>query len=111
MTGVQTCALPIYGRLILLGDKGMVYCLKPDSGETIWSHQLPKSNRQYSSSPIVAGGNIYCVREDGMTFVLADGVEPKVVSENRLSGNVVATPVFANGNIYLRSFETLYCIR
>ena len=99
------------GRLILLGDKGMVYCLKPDSGETIWTHQLPKSNRQYSSSPIVAGGNIYCVREDGMTFVLADGAEPKVVSENRLSGNVVATPVFANGNIYLRSFETLYCIR
>ncbi len=99
------------GRLILLGDKGMVYCLKPDSGETIWSQQLPKSNRQYSSSPVAANGNIYCVREDGMTFVLADASEPKIVSENRLEGNIVATPVFANDGIYIRSFESLYCIR
>jgi outer membrane protein assembly factor BamB len=99
------------GRLYLLGDKGMVYCLKPDSGETIWSHQLPKSNRQYSSSPIVANGNLYCTREDGVTFVLADGAEPKVVSENRLDGNIVATPICVNDRIYIRSFESLYCIR
>ncbi len=99
------------GRLYLLGDKGLVYCLKPDSGETIWTHPLPKSNRQYSSSPIVANSNLYCTREDGVTFVLADGVEPKVVSENRLDGNIVASPVFANNSIYLRSFESLYCIR
>ncbi len=99
------------GRLYLLADKGMVYCLKPDSGETIWSFQLPKSNRQYSSSPIVANGNLYCTREDGMAYVMAEGVEPKVVSENRLDGNIVATPVFANNSIYIRSFESLYCIR
>ena len=72
---------------------------------------LPKSNRQYSSSPIVANGNLYCTREDGVTFVLADGVEPKVVSENRLDGNIVATPIFVDNSIYIRSFESLYCIR
>ncbi len=99
------------GRLVLLGDKGMVYCLKPDTGETIWSHQLPKSNKQYSSSPIAANGNIYCTREDGTTFVLADAMEARVISENRLNGNIVATPVFANDSIYIRSFESLYCIR
>ena len=104
---------PTIGKhgLYLLGDKGMVHCLKPESGETIWSHQLPKSNRAYSSSPIVANGCVYCIREDGMAFVVADADEPKVVSENRLDGNIVATPVFANNRIYIRSFESLYCIQ
>lgn len=97
--------------LYLLGDKGMLYCLKPDSGETIWSQQLPKSNRQYSSSPIVANGNIYCVREDGVTFVVSDAAEPKIVGENKLDGNMVATPVFVDNRLYLRSFEALYCIQ
>ena len=99
------------GRLYLLGDKGLVSCLNPTTGETKWSYQLPKSNRQYSSSPIVANGQIYCVREDGVTFVLAEADEAKLVSENRLDGNVVATPVFADNRIYLRSFEALYCIQ
>ena len=104
---------PTIGKrwLYLLGDKGMVYCLKPDTGETIWTHQLPKSNRAYSSSPIVANGCLYCVREDGMAFVMSDADEPKVVSENRLDGNFVATPVFANNRIYIRSYESLYCIQ
>ena len=46
-----------------------------------------------------------------MTFVLADGPEPKIIGENRLNGNMVATPVFANGSVFIRSFEALYCIR
>ncbi len=104
------------GKLFLLGDKGLVSCIKPESGETLWSQQLPKSNRQYSSSPVVANGYLYCVREDATTFVLSeDGAlvpnsESKVWGENRLSGTAVATPVFANDRIYLRTFEALYCI-
>jgi outer membrane protein assembly factor BamB len=105
------------GKLFLLGDKGLVSCLKPETGETLWSQQLPKSNRQYSSSPIVANGYLYCVREDATTFVLSeDGAlvpnsESRIWSENKLSGNAVATPVFANDRVFLRTFEALYCIR
>lgn len=99
------------GRLYLLGDKGMVHCLNPVSGESIWEFQLPKSNRPYSSSPIAANGHVYCTREDGTTFVLADEMEPKLVAENKLDGNVVATPIFADNRVYIRSFESLYCIR
>jgi outer membrane protein assembly factor BamB len=97
------------GKIILLGDKGLVTCLKPDSGDTIWSQQLPKSNRQFSSSPIVADGKIYCTREDATTFVLSKTGE--LLNTNKLEGNAVATPVFANGNVYLRTFESLYAIQ
>ena len=98
------------GKLYLLGDKGLVSCLKPESGETLWTKQLPKSGRQYSSSPIVANGLIYCTREDATTFVISESDSGKLISENKLDGNAVATPVFAINRIYLRTFESLYCI-
>jgi len=96
-------------KIFVLGDKGIVTCMNPSSGETIWTQQLPKSNRQFSSSPVVAGGSLYCTREDGTCFVLkADSGD--LIATNKVSGNVVATPVFSKNRIYLRSYETLYCI-
>jgi len=99
------------GRIYLLGDKGLVTCLKPETGEAIWSKQLPKSNKAYSSSPIIANNHLYCTREDATTFVLSESEAGNLVSENKLDGNAVATPVFAGNRIYLRTFESLYCIQ
>ena len=99
------------GRIYLLGDKGLVTCLKPDSGEIVWTTQLPKSNRQFSSSPIVADGKLFCTREDATTFVLSLENEGQIVSTNKLEGNAVATPVFAENKIFLRTFEAIYAIK
>ena len=101
------------GMLYLLGDKGLITCMQLESGEVVWSEQLPKSSKPFSSSPIIANGRIYCVREDATTFVLSQGAEKpgELLSENKLDGNAVATPVFANNRIYIRTFEFLYCIQ
>jgi len=73
---------------------------------------LPKSNKAYSSSPLAAGGHLYCTREDAVTFVLG-GIEegkPKLVQQNDLEGLAVATPIALGGRIYLRTYESLFCI-
>jgi hypothetical protein len=94
-----------------LGDKGLVSCLRAKDGSVVWQEQLPKSNRAFSSSPILAGDHLYCVREDATTFVIdVSGEAGKVISQNKLDGQAVATPVFINNRIYLRTFEALYCI-
>ncbi|MFY7877269.1 MAG: PQQ-binding-like beta-propeller repeat protein, partial [Pirellula sp.] len=99
------------GKIYLLGDKGLVSCLKPDSGEAAWTTQLPKSNQQFSSSPIVANGKLYCTREDATTFVLSLEKEGQIIGTNKLEGNAVATPVFAEDKIFLRTFEAIYAIK
>lgn len=100
------------GRVYLLGDKGKVTCLEPKTGEIIWEHQLPKSNRAFSSSPIIAGGKMYCTREDATTFVVKgiDEGKPEQEGENALDGFAVATPVFVGRSIFIRTYESLYCI-
>lgn len=100
-----------HGMLLVLGDKGLVTCLKPESGEIIWTQQLPKSSRQFSSSPVIANGNLYCTREDATTFVLSIQDAGKMISTNKLEGTAVATPVFVDNRIFLRTFEALYAIK
>jgi outer membrane protein assembly factor BamB len=98
------------GRVYLCTDKGKVVCLNIATGDTIWTGELEKNRNAYSSSPILAGGSLYVTREDGMTFVLKDGETFDVVASNNLGEFTVATPVFANSRVYLRTADHLYCV-
>ena len=101
----------VAGKAYVCTDKGEVSCLDVQTGKTLWTGALEKNRNAFSASPILAGGNIYLIREDGKTFVVAQGDAFKIVAENELDGEfVVASPVFADGRIYLRTLESLYCI-
>jgi outer membrane protein assembly factor BamB len=97
-------------ELFVLGDKGKVSCLELSTGEIKWDLELPKNRAAYSSSPVLADGKLYCVREDATTFVV-DVAKHEVIAENRLEGNTVATPAFANDHIYFRTYDELICIQ
>ena len=106
----------IDNKIYICGDngkrRGQLTCLDLASGEKIWELTLPRSRSSYSASPILAGGKLYVTREDGVTFVVEPGEKPQVVAENRLADEfTAATPVFTNGQILIRTFEHLYCIR
>lgn len=98
-------------RFYNLNDKGEVSCHDVATGKTLWSGLLEKHRRNFSASPVLADGKLYCTREDGKTFVLAAGDEFKVLAANELTEEmVVATPVLVDGVILIRGLEHLYCI-
>lgn len=97
-------------KIYISGDRGEVACLDASTGETIWTHRLPRNRYAYSSSPIIAGGLLYVTREDGTTFVLRTGTETELVATNALRENTYATPVFVDGKVYLRTSDWLFCI-
>ena len=96
----------------MLTDKGVLACLNSANGEVVWESQLEKTRHAYSASPVLAGGNLYAIREDGTTFVAAAGDAFQWVATNSLGDGqtVVATPVFVDGRILIRTFDGLYCI-
>jgi outer membrane protein assembly factor BamB len=99
------------GRVYLCSDRGDFYCLQANSGKILWQGRLERSGgAAYSSSPIIADGKIYCTREDGLTTVLELTDTFKVLATNRIDEFVVASLAFADGRIYLRTAEHLYCI-
>lgn len=99
------------GRAFVCTDKGDLAAVDVHTGKKLWTGQVERNRNAYSSSPIVADGKLYITREDGKTFVLSAGDEFKVLGENELAGEfTVATPVFADGRIYIRTLDNLYCI-
>jgi outer membrane protein assembly factor BamB len=99
------------GRVYIGTDRGEVACLDPANGKQIWRGTLERSGTTYSSSPVVAGGHIYFTREDGTTIVLKAGDTFQVVGTNRMNGEyIVATPVFVDGRVLVRTYAHLYCI-
>tara|TARA_Y100000758_G_scaffold263189_2_gene202005 strand:+ start:1191 stop:2495 length:1305 start_codon:yes stop_codon:yes gene_type:complete len=97
-------------RAFVCSDRGRLTCLDVKTGKAIWSGQAEKNRQGFSSSPILAGGRIYITREDGKTFVVDSGDSFKVVAANELGEFTVATPIFSQGQILLRTTEHLYCI-
>jgi outer membrane protein assembly factor BamB len=116
-TGVYVPSMLVHeNHLFLVTDNGIAQCWKPDTGEEVWRGRLRGT---FSSSPVLAGGMIYVTNEEGRTFVFeANTREFKLLAENQLGDNVMATPTICNSRIYMRvaeqeqgrRMERLYCI-
>ena len=62
---------------------GVVHCFDLMTGEEIYGRQRLR-NGTYSSSLVLADGNLYATSEDGITTVFKAGPEFEVLSENDL---------------------------
>ena len=99
------------GWAYICRDGGQVVALNLKSGQATRQASLEKNRNKYSSSPVLAGDHLYVTREDGKTFVLDASDDLKVIGSNDIGGEqTVASPVFVDGQILLRTYEHLYCI-
>lgn len=94
-------------------DKGKVSAVDLETGKTLWSVQLPKSRKGFSSSPLVAGNHLYVTGEDATCYVVGplDSTSPELVATNRVADNVdftVASPVPVEGGLLQRTRHMLY---
>jgi outer membrane protein assembly factor BamB len=104
------------GYLYAVLDAGMAMCWKCDTGKEVWKGRLGGT---FSASPILVGELLFATNEAGRTFIIKaspDGFEQ--VAENKLGGEVLATPTICGGRIYMRAAnqvkgkrqEMLYCV-
>lgn len=103
------------GRLMICGDKGLMSCLDLKTGETIWEDSLPKNRNKFSSSPIIVDNHVLLTREDGHSWCIAwpgkKGDALTILGEGMLEEMTVATPVCVDGEIFLRTHDSLWCIQ
>jgi outer membrane protein assembly factor BamB len=98
------------GRVYVCTDKGRVACLEAASGKTLWQGELPKNRHAYSASPVLVDGRLVVTREDGHATTLAAGDAFEVLAEGDVGEMTVATPVFVDGGIFLRTHDALWCL-
>jgi outer membrane protein assembly factor BamB len=98
-------------KLYVLTDNGMVSCYNAQTGEPYY-HQvrLPKAY-SFKSSPVGANGRLYLASENEDVVVLRMGERFEVLTTNTMTDQMfIATPAIADGEIYLRSQNCLFCI-
>jgi outer membrane protein assembly factor BamB len=95
------------GRLYAVNSAGVLTCADPHGGEVIWQERL---KGPFSASPVAADDKIYLVNEEGTTFVIGTRSEDRILATNPLGETILGSAAIANGQIYLRSDQHLFCI-
>jgi outer membrane protein assembly factor BamB len=104
------------GFLYASTDEGFACCWEAATGKEMWKQRL---GGKVTSSPVLAGDNVFATNEEGTTFIFKanpDGFEK--VAENKLGDEVMATPTICGSRIYMRvashtngkRSEMLYCL-
>ncbi len=107
------CVTPLAYRhklYVLDGDRQMMTCLDPKTGQKLWQGNLGL-REIFRASPTGADGRIYCLSEQGTAVVLDAGQEFKILSTVSMGeGPVRSSIAVAHGQLFIRTAQHLYCV-
>ena len=110
-SGIQM-ASPTYcgGNLYFFErGRGIVHCVDIQTGRVVYESRVRGANA-FWASPWTDGKHLYALDSEGNTHVIAPGNELKVIAVNEFEQQAWGTPALADGRIYLRTVDNLYCI-
>jgi outer membrane protein assembly factor BamB len=98
-------------KFYTLTDNGMLSCFNATTGEPYYHQQrLPQAD-SFKASPIGANGKLYLASENGVVTVIKMGEKFEILATNTMTDQFfVASPVVAEGELFLRSKTHLFCI-
>jgi len=115
------CSPVSNGELIfMLTTEGFLTCYKVADGTRLWEQDL-RENFWASPSLVLAPASpdaglgsgrdkLYLLTEKGVMLIVQAGPEYKELARCELGEKCRASPAFADGRIYIRGLENLYCI-
>ncbi len=98
------------GLVYVVGDRGQIDCIEPATGKSLWSAAFPKGSSNFYSSPTIAGGVMYAVREDGTLFVAKVEGGFELLSEASVGDRVIASVIPVDGRLLVRGVARLSCL-
>jgi outer membrane protein assembly factor BamB len=109
----ETRSLPYVPTLLAHGehiysvnDKGFAACHVAKTGEEVWRQRL---GVDVTASPILVDGKIYVIDEQGKVFVIEASPKYNRLAVSALDEGVMASPAVADGRLFIRGREHLYC--
>jgi outer membrane protein assembly factor BamB len=103
----------LYGDSIyVLYDQGFFACFDAKTGAEVYPKKRIPDGKGFSASPWAYDNKIFCLNEDGVTFVMAAGKEFEILHTNTLAADDMgmATPAIVGDKLLLRTSARLYCI-
>ena len=88
---------------------GTAQCIDVPTGEILWQERLDGGN--HWGSTILADGRLYATNQQGTTHIFKPNPEKyEPVASNALGEATNATPAVSDGQIFIRTAKSLFCI-
>jgi len=87
-------------RVYTINRAGVLNAADTKTGESVWQLRL---KGQFWATPVIAGDTMYLSAKDGnIQTVDLSGDKGKLIADNKLNGEVMATPAISDGALYVR---------
>jgi outer membrane protein assembly factor BamB len=99
----------IYGARV----DGVLDCLDLQTGDVVWAERQPGAgaNSAIWSSPVLVGDLLYVINQGGDTVIYKASPKFEVVAVNSIGETCNASLVVAYGDLFIRTWQALWCIR
>lgn len=96
----------------IIDDNGLPRCYELKTGKNLWEGEEAIKPGTWGSF-VHADGKLYNMLKDGSTVVLAAKPKFEILATNKLDkgSKSNSSPVISDGEIYLRTFTHLWCIK
>ena len=105
-----TSPLVVGDQLFIVKRGGLSSSFDAATGKSHWELARIKNIGDYYASPVAGDSKIYVVGENGFVVVLSQGPMLNVLAKNDMGESCIASPAIADGRIFIRTRENLYCI-
>jgi len=96
------------GLLYMVDTQNNLLCLDAKDGAVVYTRKMKS---KHYASPVFANGLVYFISGKGEATILKAGRELEIAAENKLTGEVFATPAIIRNQILLRTDKSLFCIQ
>jgi outer membrane protein assembly factor BamB len=97
--------------LFTAGNTNLLSCIDASTGSPILERRRLTPIVSMYASPLLANGHFYFCSREGTTVVVKDNEKLDVVAINELGDTIDASPVAVDAQLFLRSWNKLYCIQ
>lgn len=99
------------GGIYVLTEKGILSRYEAKSGKQTYKTRIDPAATAFTTSPWAYNGKLFCLSEEGQTFVVATGEEFKLLHVNELDDMAQASPALVHDRLLIRTERRLYSIR
>lgn len=96
-------------QLFIVKKGGLSSSFDAATGKTHWELSRIRNIGDYYASPVAGDGKIFVTGENGFIVVLEQGPKLNILATNDVGESCVATPAIADGRLFVRGRESLFC--
>jgi outer membrane protein assembly factor BamB len=99
------------GAIYALTETGILSRFDAKTGEQTYKTRIDPAAAAFTTSPWAYNGRLFCLSEEGQTFVIAAGEKFQLLHVNELDEMALASPALVGERLLIRTESRLYSVR